>query len=55
MAGLVRNVTDSVGRDGMDSSPRLSHPWTASSFTQENNRQGQGALRSSGILFSGNH
>lgn len=34
MAGLVRNVTDSVGRSGMDSSSWLSHPWTASSFTQ---------------------
>lgn len=34
MAGLVRNVTDSAGRSGMDSSPRLSHPWTTSSFTQ---------------------
>lgn len=34
MAGLVRNVTDSVGRSGMDSSPWLSHPWTTSSFTQ---------------------
>lgn len=35
MAGLVRNATDSVGRSGMDSSPWLSHPWTASSFTQQ--------------------
>lgn len=34
MAGLARNVTDSAGRNGMDSSPRLSHPWTTSSFTQ---------------------
>jgi len=34
MEGLVRNVIDSVGRSGMDSSPWLSHPWRASSFTQ---------------------
>lgn len=33
-AGLVRNVTDSVGRRGMNSSAWLSHPPTASSFTQ---------------------
>lgn len=34
MAGLVRNVTDSVGRSGMNLSPRLSRPWTTSLFTQ---------------------
>lgn len=30
----MRNVTDSVGRSEMDSSPWLSHLWMASSFTQ---------------------
>lgn len=34
MAGLARNVTDSAGRTGMDSFPRLSHPRTVYSFTQ---------------------
>ncbi len=34
MAGLVRNVSDSAERSGMDSFPWLSRPWTASSFTQ---------------------
>lgn len=34
MVGLVRNVTDSVVRTGMDSSFGLSHPGTFSSFTQ---------------------
>lgn len=32
--GLVRNVTDSAGRSGLDSSPWISDPCMASSFTQ---------------------
>lgn len=35
MAESVLIVTDSVGRSGMDSSPWLSHPWKASTFTQD--------------------
>lgn len=34
MTGMEMNVTDSVGRSEMDSSPWFSHPQRASSFTQ---------------------
>ena len=33
-AGSARNVSDSIGRSGMDSPPRLPHPQTTSSFAQ---------------------